>query len=121
MCALARLPVFFLLACCLLQTACSTEPATPSSPPTEAQASDTTPLSCATASDCEVKNVGNCCGYYPACVHKDQAVDPDGVQARCAAEGRSGICGFPEISACACVEGRCTPAPGSGTGDPRTP
>jgi len=80
------------------------------------------PLACKTASDCIVKNVGNCCGYYPACVHKDQSVDPEAVQTRCAAEGKSSICGFPEISACACVESRCVSSgTGNSAGDPRLP
>lgn len=64
--------------------------------------------SCKVDADCAVKNVGNCCGYYPACVNKDSPTFPEQVQARCAAEGVSSVCGFPEISGCACVEGRCT-------------
>lgn len=62
---------------------------------------------CATAADCAVKNVGNCCGYYPACVNKDSATYPDQVQAECRARGMAGVCGFPEITSCACVQGRC--------------
>lgn len=63
--------------------------------------------SCTTDADCTVKNVGNCCGYYPACVNVDSPTDPEGVQAQCAAEGRMGVCGFPEISGCQCVQGTC--------------
>lgn len=63
--------------------------------------------SCTTDADCTVKNVGNCCGYYPACVNADSPTDPEGVQARCAAEGRAGVCGFPEIASCQCVQGSC--------------
>lgn len=63
--------------------------------------------SCTTDADCTVKNVGNCCGQYPACVNVDSPTDPEGVQARCAAEGRAGVCGFPEISSCQCVQGSC--------------
>lgn len=63
--------------------------------------------SCTTDADCTVKNVGNCCGYYPACVNVDSPTDPEGVQAKCAAEGRAGVCGFPEITGCHCVQGSC--------------
>jgi hypothetical protein len=41
-------------------------------------------------------------------VNKDSPTFPEQVQARCEAEGTSSICGFPDISGCACVEGRCT-------------
>ena len=54
-----------------------------------------------------MKNVGNCCGYYPACVNVDSPTDPEGVRARCAKEGRVSVCGFPVISACVCRQGQC--------------
>ena len=63
--------------------------------------------SCETAADCEIKDVGNCCGYYPACVNRQSATFPEQVKAECEKEGRMGVCGFPEISGCDCVEGRC--------------
>lgn len=62
---------------------------------------------CRVDSDCEVKNVGNCCGYFPACVNKDAQPDPGAVQARCAELGMASVCGFREIQACTCVENRC--------------
>jgi hypothetical protein len=68
------------------------------------------PERCLRDAHCVVKNVGNCCGYYPACVHVDQPVDPEGVVRRCAEQGLSSICGYPEISACACVDGECRAA-----------
>ena len=71
---------------------------------------------CKTNADCEVKNVGNCCGYFPACVNKESPTFPDKVKAACAAQGMSSICGFPEISGCSCVEGRCAPLGGPGAG-----
>lgn len=63
--------------------------------------------SCRTDADCTVKNVGNCCGYYPACVNVNSPTDPQGVQARCAKEGMSSVCGFQEITACSCQQGHC--------------
>lgn len=66
--------------------------------------------SCRTNADCAVKNVGNCCGYAPACVNVNSPTDPQGVQAECARSGRMSVCGFREISACQCVKGQCEPA-----------
>src|SRR3546814_9489462 len=65
---------------------------------------------CKADSDCAVKNVGNCCGAMPACVHKDSPVDPAAVQSQCAKDGRVGVCGFREIKSCSCNAGRCEPA-----------
>ena len=70
-------------------------------------------LKCARDSDCAVKNVGNCCGYFPACVNKDSPTFPERIKAQCEKEGTSSICGFREISSCICVEGQC--AAGGGT------
>lgn len=63
--------------------------------------------SCKVAADCEVKNVGNCCGYFPACVNRNSPTFPELVAKHCAERGEAGICGFQEIQACACVQGRC--------------
>ncbi|WP_337926423.1 hypothetical protein [Luteimonas saliphila] len=54
-----------------------------------------------------MKNVGNCCGYFPACVNKDGPVDPDAVRAQCERNGMSSVCGWKDIQACDCVQGRC--------------
>ncbi|HEX4910703.1 MAG TPA: hypothetical protein VFV64_08075 [Permianibacter sp.] len=62
---------------------------------------------CETDSDCVVKNVGNCCGYAPQCVHKDVQTFPEQVKALCEKEGRSSICGFQEPAGCACVDNQC--------------
>lgn len=70
--------------------------------------------SCQVDADCAVKNVGNCCGYFPACVNVQADTFPERVMAACEAQGLSSICGFQDITACACVEGRCEAAPGGG-------
>lgn len=63
--------------------------------------------SCRTDSDCAVKDVGNCCGYFPMCVNKDARTDPAAVRAQCAKDGMSSICGFQDVSGCRCVDSRC--------------
>ncbi|MGY0634227.1 hypothetical protein [Luteimonas sp. A478] len=63
--------------------------------------------SCQVDSDCEVKNVGNCCGYFPACVNAAAEPDPDAVMAQCAESGMASVCGFREIQACTCTSNRC--------------
>lgn len=107
------------LFCCLLLAACAgagTRPgdlATPPDAPALTPAPDAVDYACKTDADCAVKDVGNCCGYYPACVNTNSATFPDKVKADCAREGRMAICGFPEIRGCACVEGRCESVLGS--------
>ncbi|MBS0213313.1 MAG: hypothetical protein JSR26_09085 [Proteobacteria bacterium] len=66
--------------------------------------------SCKTDSDCQVKNVGNCCGAFPMCVNKDAAVDPKAVKAQCAAEHRMGMCHVIAVHGCSCVQGQCAVA-----------
>lgn len=70
--------------------------------------------SCRSDADCAIKNVGNCCGYYPACVNVDSPTFPEQVQAECAASGLSGICGFPSLTGCQCVNNRCEGVTGPG-------
>jgi hypothetical protein len=92
--------VFALAACASAATA----PADP--PPAGGAVND----QCKSDADCEVKNVGNCCGYYPACVNRDSPTFPERVKEECAREKMASICGFPEISGCSCVQGRCAAA-----------
>ncbi|WP_296247127.1 hypothetical protein [uncultured Stenotrophomonas sp.] len=91
-------------------------PASEQSPPAKSAA---TPVvvdsSCKVDADCTVKNVGNCCGYYPACVNVNSPTDPAGVQASCQAKGMMSVCGFAEIQGCRCVNGQCASA---GSSDP---
>ncbi|HET7843660.1 MAG TPA: hypothetical protein VFL14_05890 [Xanthomonadales bacterium] len=102
----------------LLLAACSfgpkpanSDPVPPSAVELERPAATVTvDARCAVDADCTVKNVGNCCGYFPACVNVDAAVDPDAVKAQCAKEGRMSTCGFREIAACRCKAGTCEAA-----------
>jgi len=93
-----------LAACTRVAPPATAQAATPVSAEQSAPVLD---FSCQSDSQCVVKNVGNCCGYYPACVNQLSPTDPAGVQAQCAASETMGICGFPQISACACVNQRC--------------
>lgn len=88
--------------------ACAATPA--ATPQAASEATVIVDYGCRADSDCAVKNVGNCCGYYPACVNKDSPTDPEGVKAQCEREGRMAICGFRAISACTCNAGRCEAA-----------
>lgn len=67
---------------------------------------------CAADSDCEVKDVGNCCGYFPQCVAKNATPQKEAVRTWCERNEVKSICGFQEIQGCACVAGRCTAAAG---------
>eukprot|EP00567_Pseudictyota_dubia_P007383 CAMPEP_0197438982 /NCGR_PEP_ID=MMETSP1175-20131217/5827_1 /TAXON_ID=1003142 /ORGANISM="Triceratium dubium, Strain CCMP147" /LENGTH=104 /DNA_ID=CAMNT_0042968803 /DNA_START=325 /DNA_END=636 /DNA_ORIENTATION=+ len=62
---------------------------------------------CNSCGDCEVKNVGNCCGYYPKCVNTYFQPDLEKLEEWCANNDVSSVCGWTEIDACVCTEGRC--------------
>jgi hypothetical protein len=88
------------------------QPAQPTAPPIVAEkpaafdpaAPD---RACRTNADCAVKDVGNCCGYFPMCVNKDAKTDPAAVRAACEKAGMASVCGFREVKGCQCVQGRC--------------
>lgn len=63
---------------------------------------------CSSDADCVVKDVRNCCGYYPACVNRDSKVFPEHVKAECARKNMLGVCGFAQIDGCTCSAGHCT-------------
>ena len=112
------LPLLLWLTACAGQHASSAPPSAGvphGAPPALADAGGS-PLApdtrCSRDADCTVKNVGNCCGAYPACVNVNSPTDPQGVQAECARSGRMSVCGFREISACQCVQGQCEAAGG---------
>ena len=105
---------FVLLVLLMLLAACSSS-STNTTPSQPQQAGPQAPVQidtrCKSNADCAVKNVGNCCGAMPACVNRDSPTNPQAVQAQCRAKGMMGICGFREISACQCDNGRCVEAP----------
>ncbi|HZV38882.1 MAG TPA: hypothetical protein VFF96_09070 [Pseudoxanthomonas sp.] len=115
------LRALFVLSTALLLAACAAPAAAPESATAPPQAASVVPAtgkvvvdrSCKTDADCAVKDVGNCCGYYPACVNKDSPTDPAGVRAQCQSKGMVGVCGFPSVTSCQCRSGQCASA-GSG-------
>ncbi|PPV08637.1 hypothetical protein XBLMG947_0208 [Xanthomonas bromi] len=101
-----------LLLSCLAAIGCvATPPTDAATPPAASIPAPAKPVTvtttCRTDADCTVKNVGNCCGAFPACVNVNSATDPNGVLAQCQASGMMSVCGFREISACQCVAGQC--------------
>lgn len=94
--------VFLCVAACA-STPPAQEPATtpePSGPsPLPADGID---YACSADADCEVKNLGSCCGYNPRCMNARSQPVPE----QCGS-GMMGTCGFPEITHCACTESRC--------------
>lgn len=72
-------------------------------------------LRCQTDADCTVKNIGNCCGFMPACVNQASPTAPELVLARCAASGEEAICDHPMIYACLCEQGICRADPSVGS------
>jgi hypothetical protein len=63
---------------------------------------------CKVDADCEIKDVGSCCGFYPRCLNKATQTFPERVKAQCGKEGRVSACGFPAITSCECVQGMCS-------------
>lgn len=69
---------------------------------------------CEVDADCTVKDIGNCCGRYLACVNRASPTFPERVRQVCAEKGLSGVCGWPDIQACRCVAQRCNAVNGPG-------
>ena len=65
------------------------------------------PYACVTDADCVVKDVHNCCGYFPRCVNRDYVPDIEAVRRECAQEGMGSVCGYSEIDSCRCIDGEC--------------
>lgn len=121
---MVRLPALPILLLWVL-TACSAPAPTqtlPARPEATSPSAVVIDRNCRSDADCTVKNVGNCCGAYPACVNVASPVDPAGVQARCQAQGMMAVCGFTEIQGCRCIQGQCrgNPAPADALRRPLT-
>lgn len=65
------------------------------------------PNFCNTTSDCEIKDIGSCCGEYPSCVNKDFIPDIEAVINECEESGISSTCEFPVLIYCVCIENSC--------------
>lgn len=62
---------------------------------------------CKQDNDCAVKDVHNCCGFYPQCVNRRARTNPNLVELLCTKEGAASVCGFRDVKTCECVQGRC--------------
>jgi hypothetical protein len=114
--ALRGVAIALLLALPLAGCAVNTAGSNPASAPAPAtDVPGTVDFSCRTDADCAIKDIGSCCGYYPACVNADSPTFPEQVQAECAKNDMMSVCGFPDIAGCQCVDGRCA-ALGAGEG-----
>ena len=95
----------------LLLSACSEETVIQDEPVVEVNddlvTSDNWAQYCEIDSDCEIKNVGSCCGYYPRCVSKNFSPDPDAVAKECMEMWIGSVCWYPEIDECRCVNNTC--------------
>ena len=63
--------------------------------------------SCKVDADCEVKDVGNCCGYLPQCVNKAAAINKQLVSQLCKEQLIMGTCGVQLIESCKCEMSQC--------------
>ncbi|MBS3105791.1 hypothetical protein J4234_06045 [Candidatus Woesearchaeota archaeon] len=91
-----KIIIFSILTLSILMASCSNQP----------QAKQDAYF-CDEDSDCAVKDVHNCCGYYPRCVNKDFTPDIEAVKRECERSGAASICGFAGISHCKCEENKC--------------
>lgn len=96
-----------ILAAALALGACAASAPRAADPPPGPALGDKVDYRCQVDSDCAVKDIGNCCGRYPACVNRASPTFPEQVQEECAKKGLAGVCGFPDIQACRCVAQRC--------------
>ena len=62
---------------------------------------------CLEDQDCEIKDVHNCCGFYPLCVNTLAKTDPKYVESACIEGGLVSVCGYQLIVSCRCVGGLC--------------
>ena len=63
--------------------------------------------SCQVNSDCVIRDVRNCCGYYPKCINRNSDTKPELVQELCRLTDTMAICGFPTINSCVCNNNVC--------------
>lgn len=68
----------------------------------DAGSSSASPYACKVNLDCTIKDVGNCCGYYPRCANANATFAPP-----VCTGGQAGVCGFPSIDSCECRQNTC--------------
>jgi len=75
--------------------------------PPDAASSVDARFACEANLDCVVKDVGNCCGYYPRCANVAATFFPPNCSG-----GQAGVCGFPTITSCECIQKQCVSVSG---------
>ncbi len=63
---------------------------------------------CNIDSDCEIKNVNKCCGYFTECVNKNTEIDENLIIKLCLQESKFPVCAFYKINQCGCARNKCT-------------
>jgi len=71
-------------------------------PADASQDAGSSPYACQTNNDCTIRDVGNCCGYYPRCANANAIFTPPSCSG-----GQAGVCGFPAIDSCTCRQNVC--------------
>ncbi len=59
--------------------------------------------------ECKIKDIHDCCGYYPECVNSNAKVDPDFVDRICGKEVRLCPLGVftSDTTSCKCINKKC--------------
>lgn len=63
--------------------------------------------SCRSDADCTIKDIRNCCGYYPKCVNSNAVPNQELVIDLCEISESMPICGFQTINNCVCIDNTC--------------
>lgn len=60
------------------------------------------PFACEANSDCQIKNIFSCCGYFPRCANTAANFAPPDCS-----QGQIGVCSLPLIDHCECRQQAC--------------
>ncbi len=64
--------------------------------------------SCSSGVDCQVKDVGGCCGYLPRCTNENARTNPEFARDFCLRMPINVKCeALVEIDECRCIDGKC--------------
>ena len=69
--------------------------------------SDAASYACERNSDCQIKNIFSCCGYFPRCANTTANFSPPDCS-----QGQVGVCSLPLIDHCECRQKACVDVQG---------